>query len=94
VYIHIGDGTYIRAQDVVGIFDLENTTTMRATAEFLHISQEEAFTVNAVKRGEMPKSFILADINGMSRVYISPVTSQTLYSRLSAADRKYFRRNR
>ncbi len=81
MYLHIGDNGCIREKDVIGIFDLEVTTTMKTTGEFLHISQEEGFTVNAVTRGEMPKSFILADTEGVSRVYISPVSTSTLYKR-------------
>lgn len=81
MYLHIGDKGCIREKEIVGIFDLEVTTTMKTTAEFLNISQEEGFTVNAVDRGEMPKSFILADKDGVSRVYISPVSSATLNKR-------------
>ena len=81
MYLYIGDDSCIREKDIVGLFDLEITTTMKTTGEFLHISQEEGFTVNAVNRGEMPKSFILADREGISRVYISPVSTQTLYKR-------------
>ena len=81
MYLHIGDDSCILEKDIVGIFDLEVTTTMKTTGEFLHISQEEGFTVNAVNRGEMPKSFILADTEGVSRVYISPVSTATLYKR-------------
>lgn len=83
MYLHIGDDSCIRESDVVGIFDLEVATTMKTTGEFLLVSQEEGFTVNAVKRGEMPKSFILADTQGVSRVYISPVSTATLLKRCS-----------
>ena len=81
MYLHIGDRGCILEKDIVGIFDLEVTTTMKTTAEFLNISQEEGFTVSAVERGEMPKSFILADRQGVSRVYISPVSAATLKKR-------------
>ena len=88
MYLHIGDDSCIRETDVIGIFDLEVTTTMKTTGEFLHISQEEGFTVNAVTRGEMPKSFILADTEGVSRVYISPVSAATLYKRCTASEKE------
>lgn len=88
MYLHIGDKGCIREKEIVGIFDLEVTTTMKITAEFLNISQEEGFTVNAVDRGEMPKSFILADKLGVSRVYISPVSTATLNKRYLNNKRK------
>ena len=81
MYIHIGDGCCVRKKDIVGIFDLEITTTMKTTGDFLLSSREEGFTVNVADRGEMPKSFILADRDGISRVYISPVSTATLYGR-------------
>ena len=88
MYLHIGDNGCIRDTDIVGIFDLEVTTTMKSTAEFLLASQEEGFTVNVVDRGEMPKSFILADTEGVSRVYISPVSTMTLYKRVTGGSRR------
>ena len=88
MYLHIGDDSCIRDSDVIGIFDLEVTTTMKTTGDFLHISQEEGFTVSAVNRGEMPKSFILADTQGVSHVYISPVSTATLCKRFEANKRK------
>ena len=88
MYLHIGDKGCIREKEIVGIFDLEVTTTMKTTAEFLNISQEEGFMVNAVDRGEMPKSFILADKQGVSRVYISPVSTATLNKRYLNNKRK------
>ena len=88
MYLHIGDDSCIRDSDVIGIFDLYVTTTMKTTGDFLHISQEEGFTVSAVNRGEMPKSFILADTQGVSRVYISPVSTATLCKRFEENKRK------
>ena len=35
MYIHLGMGVVVREEDVVGIFDMENTTVSGATRDFL-----------------------------------------------------------
>ncbi len=86
VYIHIGDGVCIRDKDIIGVFDLEVTTTMRTTGDFLRVASEEGFTVAVATRGEMPKSFVLADTQGQSTVYISPISTATIKKRLMAGN--------
>ncbi|MBR5501364.1 MAG: DUF370 domain-containing protein [Clostridia bacterium] len=81
MYIHIGDGVCIRSKDIIGVFDLEITTTMRTTGDFLRVASEEGFTVSVANRGEMPKSFVLAEVQGRSTVYISPISAATIKKR-------------
>ena len=81
MYIHIGDGECVRSKDIIGVFDLEITTTMKTTGDFLHVASEEGFTVSVATRGEMPKSFILAEVQGRSTVYISPISAATIKKR-------------
>ena len=81
MYIHIGDGVCVRNKDIIGVFDLEITTTMRTTGDFLRVASEEGFTVSVATRGEMPKSFVLAEVQGRSTVYISPISAATIKKR-------------
>ena len=81
MYIHIGDGECVRSKDSIGVFDLEITTTMKTTGDFLRVASEEGFTVSVATRGEMPKSFILAEVQGRSTVYISPISAATIKKR-------------
>lgn len=83
MYIHIGNGEAVREKDIIGIFDLEIATTMRTTGDFLRVAAEEEFTVSITEPGEMPKSFILAEIDGRSTVYIAPVSAATLKKRIT-----------
>lgn len=41
MYIHLGMGVVVREEDVVGIFDMENTTVSGATRDFLKRAQRE-----------------------------------------------------
>ena len=41
VYIHLGLGVVVREEDVIGIFDLENTTVSKTTRDFLKRAEAE-----------------------------------------------------
>lgn len=81
MYIHLGDTCCACESEIIGIFDLEITTTMKTTGEFLKISEEEGFVTDICENGDMPKTFILAEKNGQSRIYISHVSASTLRRR-------------
>ncbi|MBR6524284.1 MAG: DUF370 domain-containing protein [Clostridia bacterium] len=83
MYLHIGSDCMVHSDDIVAIFDFENTTTSKITREFLSISQEEDFIVN-VSEEDLPKSFIVTQYNDKQIVYISPISSATLIKRLSS----------
>ena len=34
MYLHLGQDVVVRSEDVIGIFDMENTSTSRFTKEF------------------------------------------------------------
>lgn len=82
MYLHIGSDRMVYSDDIVGIFDFENTTTSKITREFLTASQEEDFIVN-VSEQDLPKSFIVTMYKDKQTVYISPISSATLIKRLS-----------
>ena len=77
MYLHIGNDKVITHNEIVGIFDLDNTTVSKKTRDFLNKKEKngEVITVGF----ELPKSFIVCR-NG--RVYLSPVSTQTLLKRI------------
>ncbi len=80
MYIHLG-GEYVVAEDqIIGIFDLENTTVSKHTRDFLNKSEKRHEVVNVSY--ELPKSFILTSKNNKSQVYISQISPTTLNKRL------------
>ena len=80
MYLHLGGEVVISQKDIIAIFDLDITTTSKITREFLHVAEEEGFVVNVASE-DLPKSYILAEINKESRVFISPISSATLLKR-------------
>ncbi len=79
MYLHLGGDTVVSLKDVIAIFDLDITSISKITREFLHIAEEEGFVINVSE--DLPKSYVLAEINQKSRVYISPISASTLLKR-------------
>lgn len=80
MYLHLGGDTVIRTENVVGIFDLENSSVSRHTKKYLSKVTKEKKVVNV--SFELPKSFIVCLEDGEERVYISQISTSTLIKRL------------
>ena len=80
MYLHIGDNAGIDTEEIIGIFDLEATTTLSATKRFFEKAEEAGEIVSFSDK--MPKSFILAGTSDKVTVYVSCVGVSTLRKRL------------
>ena len=78
MYLSIGDDLAVRSSAVIGIFDLDNTTTSKRTREFLQ-KAEAAGQVGPCD--ELPKSFLLTAEYGLPRVYLTTLSAGTLEKR-------------
>ncbi len=81
MYIHLGQETVVREEEIIGIFDLDSTTVSKHTRKFLEKSEKKGNVVNVSY--ELPKSFILCNAKDhkKSKVYISQISSSTLLKR-------------
>ena len=75
MYIHLGEDTAVNSRDIIGIFDIENTSVSRTTREFLASAAKDGKTVTVSY--DMPKAFVLCKEN----VYITQVSALTLKKR-------------
>ena len=57
MYLHLGNETVVKTDDVIGIFDLDNATLSRHTRNFLAVSEKNRDVINVSY--ELPKSFIV-----------------------------------
>jgi len=71
----------VDTRDIVGIFDIENTTVEKCTKILLDRAEKEKKCVYTTY--EMPKSFIITVRNGRERLYISQLAASTLRKRLA-----------
>ena len=78
MYLPIGNDMAVRQSSVVGIFDLDNTSTSKRTRQFLEKAEQEG---QVVPCDDLPKSFVLTQEYGMDRVYLSALSSATLEKR-------------
>ena len=79
MYLHLGEKTVIRTENIIGIFDLDNTTVSKNTRDFLALSEKNKRVINV--SNDLPRSFIVCEENGETSVYISQLSRQTLYRR-------------
>lgn len=80
MYLHLGQDTVIKIEDILGIFDMETSTISQVTRDYLARAQKENRVVNVSM--EMPKSFVLCSgKNQEVTVYITQISSSTLLKR-------------
>lgn len=81
MYLQIGQDRVVRGKDIIGIFDLDNTTVSKITRDMLSKAEKSG---NAVTIGyDIPKSYIITnEEDDKTTVFISPVTPTTLTKRI------------
>ncbi len=79
MYLSIGNDMAVRERAVIGIFDLDNTSTSKRTREFLSAAEQEG---QVVPCDDLPKSFVVTAEYGMNRVYLTSLNSSTLERRM------------
>jgi len=57
MYLHLGQGVVVPEADIIGIFDLDNTTSSRITRKFLSDAEKAGRVVNV--SNELPNSFVV-----------------------------------
>ena len=79
MYLSIGHDMAVRERAVIGIFDLDNTTTSKRTREFLSAAEQEG---QVVPCDDLPKAFVVTAEYGMDRVYLTALSPSTLEKRM------------
>ena len=79
MYISIGNDMMLRQKSVLGIFDLDNTSTSKRTRAFLERAEREG---QVVPCDDLPKSFVLTQEYGMTRIYLTSLSASTLEKRM------------
>jgi hypothetical protein len=79
MYLSIGHDMAVRDKSIIGIFDMDNTTTSRRTMAFFDRAQKEGTVVPC---DDLPKAFVLTAEYGMERVYLTTLNTATLEKRL------------
>lgn len=75
----MGQDYIVDTKSIIGIFDIDTTSTQKITREFLKHAEEEGAVVT-LQPHMLPKSFLVADFPD-NILYISPIAPATLKSR-------------
>ena len=79
-YLHIGQNVMLEEKHVIGIFDLDNTTTSKHTRAFLKQAEQDGVVMSACE--DIPKSFLVCDHPYHRQiVYLSQLNTRTLEKR-------------
>lgn len=71
--------------DIIGIFDLENTSISKRTRDFLNKAEKEGRVITITY--DLPRTFVIAGKNFKdAKIYISQISSQTLLKRTGYID--------
>ena len=79
MYLNIGSDMAVRDRSIIGIFDMDNTSTSKRTREFLARAEKAG---EVVPCDDLPKSFILTAEYGLNRIFLTSLSSATLEKRL------------
>ncbi len=81
MYLHLGNDTIIRKDDIIGIFDLDASTLSYKTRDFLAEAEKNGRVVNVSM--ELPKSFVVCREKDGCKIYICQLSPVTLIRRAS-----------
>ena len=79
MYLSIGNDMAVRQSSIIGIFDMDNTSTSKRTKLFLEMAEKMG---QVVPCDDLPKSYIVTAEYGLVLVYLTPFNTVTLEKRL------------
>lgn len=79
MYLRVEENLVVNTEDIIGIFDMDNTTVSRLGRTFLAKSEDSGLIINSTDN--LPKSFVVVNEKGKTKVLISSVSSKILAKR-------------
>lgn len=79
MYLHLGGAVSVRTRDVIGFFDLDNTTSSHLTRRFLEQAEREGKLESLTD--DIPKAFVLCGGRKENKIYFSQLSTATLRGR-------------
>ena len=76
MYLHLGQGTVVPFDSVIGVFDLDNATYQKKTRDTLEILEDQGRLFPLGER--LPVSLVVTD----KAAYLSPISPAMLARRL------------
>lgn len=91
MYVYLGGDAVARKSDVVGIFDMDNTTVSKHTREFLSAAEKKGEVISAT--WDIPKAFVVCakpkkEKIQKNTVYLSQMAPVTLRKRAGLGEKE------
>lgn len=83
MFLHLGENVSVHLNEIIGIFNMEHAGSSSDNLLFLKTAGDEEFIVRI--SDDLPKSFIVAEKDHKSVIYLSPISTQTLIRRARSA---------
>lgn len=79
MYLHLGKNIAVRYDDIIGIFEMDNTTISKKCRKYLSNKEKHSKIVFITQK--LPKSFIVCSHKGKEKIYVSHLLTSTLLRR-------------
>jgi len=80
MYVHLGQNVVVSENELIGFFDLDNTTSSHITRKFLS-SAEKSGILTSIS-DELPRAFVLCGMEDNVEVHLSQLSTQALVKRI------------
>ena len=84
MYLRISNDCVVPKADIIGIFDMDNTTVSRQGRNFLPEAEKRGGIIYT--SDELPKSYVVAVRDGKINVYLSSLSARILQNRAKSKD--------
>lgn len=84
MYLRISNNYVVLKSDIIGIFDMDNTTVSRQGRDFLPRAEKEGGIVYSAD--DLPKSYVVTEHKGKTTVYLSSLSSKVLINRAKSGE--------
>ena len=91
IFLHLGENITVSSDQIIGLFDLDNTTVSKKTRDFLSNAEKNGEVVYI--NNQLPKCFVVCkDKQDKNKkiVYVTQLSLQALSKRLENFDYEQF----
>lgn len=83
MYLRISNDCVVMKSEIVGIFDMDNTTVSRQGKYFLPDAEKNGLVIDVAD--DLPKSYVVVNSGGGTKVYLSSLSSKVLIGRAKSS---------
>ena len=83
MFLKISNEFVVPKNEIIGIFDMDNTTVSRQGRDFLPEAERNGALIYSAD--DLPKSYVVTEHNGKVLVYLSSFSSKLLISRAKSS---------